>query len=44
LTAAPSVETFVLAGAGHNHSISKNRTELWDALGKWVVELDEFDN
>jgi pimeloyl-ACP methyl ester carboxylesterase len=44
LTAAPSVETFVLAGAGHNHSISKNRTELWDALGKWVVELGEFDN
>jgi fermentation-respiration switch protein FrsA (DUF1100 family) len=44
LTAAPSVETFVLAGAGHNHSISKNRTDLWDALGKWVVELDEFDN
>ena len=44
LTAAPSVETFVLAGAGHNHSISKNRTELWDALGKWVVELDGSDN
>ena len=44
LTAAPSVETFVLAGAGHNHSISKNRTDLWDALGKWVVELDGSDN
>jgi pimeloyl-ACP methyl ester carboxylesterase len=44
LTAASSVETFVLAGAGHNHSISKNRTDLWDALGKWVVELDGSDN
>ena len=44
LTAASSVETFVLAGAGHNHSISKNRTDLWDALGKWVVELGEFDS
>ncbi len=44
LTAAPSVETFVLAGAGHNHSISKNRTDLWDALGVWVVALDEHDN
>lgn len=44
LAAASSVETFVLAGAGHNHSISKNRTELWDALGKWVVELDGSDN
>ena len=44
LSAAPSVETFVLAGAGHNHSISKDRTDLWDALGKWVVTLDEHDN
>jgi len=44
LTAASSVETFVLAGAGHNHSISKNRTDLWDALGRWVVELGELDN
>jgi pimeloyl-ACP methyl ester carboxylesterase len=44
LTAASSVETFVLAGAGHNHSISKNRTDLWDALGKWVVELGELGN
>jgi hypothetical protein len=44
LTAALSVETFVLAGAGHNHSISKNRTDLWDALGAWVVALDEQDN
>ena len=44
LTAASSVETFVLAGAGHNHSISKNRTDLWDALGKWVVALDGSDN
>ncbi|MEX1217339.1 MAG: alpha/beta fold hydrolase [Acidimicrobiales bacterium] len=44
LTAAPSVETFVLANAGHNHSISRNRTDLWDALGKWVVELDGSDN
>lgn len=43
LTAAPSVETFVLAGAGHNHSISKNRTVLWDALGRWSVGLDRFD-
>ena len=44
LTAAPSVETFVLAGAGHNHSISKNRTDLWDALGNWIVALNESDN
>jgi pimeloyl-ACP methyl ester carboxylesterase len=44
LTAASSVETFVLAGAGHNHSISKNRTDLWDALGEWIVELEELDN
>ena len=44
LTAASSVETFVLAGAGHNHSISKNRTDLWDALGKWIIELDGSDN
>ena len=40
LSSAPSVETFVLAGAGHNHSISKNRTALWDALGAWAVALD----
>ena len=44
LSAAPSVETFVLAGAGHNHSISKDRTDLWHALGKWVVTLDEHDS
>ena len=44
LTASPSVETFVLAEAGHNHSISKNRTVLWDALGNWVVTLNERDN
>ena len=40
LSTAPSVETFVLPGAGHNHSISKNRTGLWDALGTWVLALD----
>lgn len=39
--AAASVERFVLAGAGHNHSISKGRTELWDAIGEWVrVQAD----
>ena len=40
LRSAPAVETFVLAGAGHNHSIAANRTELWDALGAWILALD----
>ena len=44
LTSSGDVTTYVLAGAGHNHSISKNRTELWDALGNWVVALTEQDN
>lgn len=43
LTSSGNVTTYVLAGAGHNHSISKNRTELWDALGNWVTALDEQD-
>ena len=38
-TSAPSVETFVLAGAGHNHSVARNRAELWDAIGSWVSGL-----
>jgi fermentation-respiration switch protein FrsA (DUF1100 family) len=37
-SAAPKVSTFVLAGAGHNHSISDNRLLLWDAIGDWVGE------
>lgn len=41
LTSSVDVTTYVLAEAGHNHSISKNRTELWDALGNWVATLDE---
>lgn len=40
LVASPSVETFVLPGAGHNHSIAANRLQLWDALGDWVSGLD----
>jgi pimeloyl-ACP methyl ester carboxylesterase len=44
LTSSGDVTTYVLAEAGHNHSISKNRTDLWDALGKWVVTLNERDN
>ena len=39
-TSSPAVTTFVLEGAGHNHSISRNRTELWDALGRWALDLD----
>jgi pimeloyl-ACP methyl ester carboxylesterase len=41
LTSSGDVTTYVLAEAGHNHSISKNRTDLWDALGKWVAALAE---
>ncbi len=44
VSSAPSVATYVLAGAGHNHSISTHRTDLWDALGNWVVGLGGFDD
>ena len=44
VSSAPSVATYVLDGAGHNHSISKHRTDLWDALGNWVVGLNESDH
>jgi pimeloyl-ACP methyl ester carboxylesterase len=43
LTSSGDVTTYVLAGAGHNHSISRNRTVLWDALGNWIAALDEQD-
>ena len=43
LTSTGDVKTYVLAEAGHNHSISKNRTVLWDALGNWISALDEQD-
>ncbi len=43
LTSSGNVTTYVLAGAGHNHSISKNRIELWNALGNWIAALDEQD-
>lgn len=36
-TSGPPIERFVLPGAGHNHSIARNRTELWDALGGWIT-------
>jgi pimeloyl-ACP methyl ester carboxylesterase len=44
LTSSGDVTAYVLAEAGHNHSISKNRTDLWDALGNWVAALTEQDN
>jgi pimeloyl-ACP methyl ester carboxylesterase len=39
LSASPQVTTFVVLGAGHNHSISDNRLLLWDAIGAWVGDL-----
>ena len=36
-TESPAVRAFTLPGAGHNHSISRNRTDLWDAIGEWIV-------
>jgi len=39
LERAPSVELFVLPGAGHNHVIADNRTEMFDAVGRWVEGL-----
>jgi pimeloyl-ACP methyl ester carboxylesterase len=40
LASSPSVTTFVIPGAGHNHSISDNRVQLWDAVGEWIDALD----
>lgn len=37
LAAAPTVETFVLPASGHNHVVSRHRTDLWDAVGRFVT-------
>lgn len=40
LSSSPAVTTFIVPGAGHNHAISDNRVQLWDAIGEWVVALE----
>ena len=35
-SSSPDVTLFVLAGAGHNHNVAPNRTELWDRIDGWI--------
>jgi pimeloyl-ACP methyl ester carboxylesterase len=33
------ITLYELAGAGHNHNVAPNRTELWDRLARWALAV-----
>jgi hypothetical protein len=41
LVSSAEVTTFVVPGAGHNHSICDARVALWDSVGEWVGALGD---
>ena len=36
LRSCPDITLYVLPGAGHNHNIAPNRTDLWGRLATWA--------
>jgi hypothetical protein len=39
MRACPDITLFELPGAGHNHNVAPNRTQLWDRLGRWALGI-----